>query len=193
MRMSPPRPPVHTIIDERVRVLQEGYLSNRSAAVGALARLRRGLGKPAGSVLDILDHTHHPEFVLDPQSDEATPQERAAHLAMTLYALHQQAQTQRMHKAGRRFGQAVRALVAGDLTPQDPVARRFAMIGTADSLDELTHHLRGMIQLLRTKQIPLDYGRLATDLLFWQFPSSAAGVRLRWGRDFHFSKTTNTD
>lgn len=184
---------VKSIVDKKIRRLQNGYLANRSAEVAALARLRRGLGKPAGSVLDILEFTHADEFVGNPRSDAATPAETAAHLSMTLYALHQQSQRQAMHRGGRTLGRAIRALIPtdrGDTYVDHAVAKRFAMLGTADSLNELVHHLRGITQLLRTGDVPLDYGQLATDLLRWQHVDGAARVRLGWGRDFHRTPTS---
>ena len=47
------------------------------------------------------------------------------------------------------------------------------------------NHLRGLIQLLRSKEIPLDYVDLAGDLYEFQMPGGAARVRLRWGQDFY--------
>jgi CRISPR system Cascade subunit CasB len=178
---------VKSVVDSKVSQLQRGYIANRSGDVAALARLRRAVGKPPGSVLDVLEFTYAPEFVGDPRNDAPTPAEVAAHMSMTLYAVHQQSQRQPMHRPGRRLGQAIRALIPEQGSYVDhSVARRFAILGTADSLDELVHHLRGMVQLLRAGAVPLDYGLLAADLLSWQ-RSGPAAVRLRWGRDFHRS------
>lgn len=183
---------VKSIVDKKVRRLQNGYLANRSAEVAALARLRRGLGKPAGSVLDIVEFTHADEFA--GKDDEPTFAETAAHLSMTLYALHQQSQSRPMHQGSHPLGRSIRALIPverGEKYTEDSVAKRFAMLGTADSLGELTHHLRGMVQLLRGGGVPLDYGQLAAELLYWQRPGGAAKVRLRWGRDFHRTPRKN--
>ncbi len=184
-----PRRTVQATVDARVASLQRGYLANRSDSVAALARLRRAVGKPPGSVLDILDYTLAPEFVYGWSNDEPSWAETAAHHAMTLYALHQQSQPRGMHQPGRRLGGAVRRLISGSIVePTHPIARRFAMLGTADSLDELVHHLRGVVQLLRANRIPLDYGLLASQLVTWQSPGGPARIRLVWGRDFHLSK-----
>lgn len=183
---------IKSIVDKKVRRLQNGYLANRSADVAALARLRRGLGKPAGSVLDIVEFTHADEFA--GTRDEPTFAETAAHLSMTLYALHQQSQGRPMHQGGHPLGRSIRALIPaarGEKYTEDSVAKRFAMLGTADSPGELTHHLRSMVQLLRAGGVPLDYGQLAADLFNWQRPGSAASVRLRWGRDFHRTPKQN--
>ncbi|MGQ0841641.1 type I-E CRISPR-associated protein Cse2/CasB [Actinokineospora sp.] len=184
---------VQTIVAQRIGVLQNGYIANRSAGVAALARLRRAVGKPPGSVLDVLEHTLAPEFARNWSADTPSWDETAAHLCMTLYAVHQQSQSHRMHQPGRRLGTAVRRLIhEAEVKPDHPVTRRFTMLGTADSLDELVHHLRGMVQLLRAEQIPLDYGLLARQLVHWQRPNGPAAVRLVWGRDFHFAKQTET-
>jgi CRISPR system Cascade subunit CasB len=191
-------PAIATIVGSRIGKLQRGYLANRSDAVAALARLRRGVGKPAGSVLDIVEYTHAEEFLHgwddrdDGSGDDISPSyaENAAHVTVTLYAVHQQSQRNAMHVPGRRFGTSVRR-IAPDPRPDGPVARRFAALGTADTFAELSHHLRGLVQLMRAERIPLDYGQLARDLWLWQMPDRAPRVRLRWGRDFHFPRKDN--
>jgi CRISPR type I-E-associated protein CasB/Cse2 len=180
------------LVSTRIGRLQSGYLNNRSAEVAALARLRRGLGKKPGAVLDILEYTSAAELVHDLRDDDPTFAEIAAHHCLTLFAMHQQSLSRRMHQTGSRPGMAFRQLVGKDgVKPENPVVRRFTMLGTADSLDELAHHLRGMVQLLRAKAIPLDYGRLAGNLLSWQYPGGADRVRLSWGRDFYTNATTD--
>lgn len=188
---------VGTIVHDRIVVLQEGVRANRSASVAALARLRRGVGKPAGSVHDILQYTLAPEFVERDAGDDPTVAEKAAHISLTLYALHQQSQGDRMHQRGWGLGRAVRVLHPDEPgAAPNPVLRRFQALGTSDSLDELVHHVRGMVQLLRGKPAPLDYALLADELVIWQRPGGASMVRLRWGRDFYRTPTpvdTDTD
>ncbi|SDM82771.1 type I-E CRISPR-associated protein Cse2/CasB [Allokutzneria albata] len=174
-----------TVVHQRLQALQEGALRNRSADVAALARLRRAVGKPVGSIGDVLQHTTHEHFAGPDAGDEATPAERAAHIAMTLYAVHQQSQNQRMHQRGWGIGRAMRALHPEEPAAPNAVLHRFQRLGTSDSLDELTHHARGVVQLLRAAQIPLDYALLTDELLTWQRPGGAARVRLRWGREFY--------
>ena len=177
---------VGTVVHQRIQTLQAGVLANRSVAVAALARLRRGAGKPPGSVHDILQYTLAEEFVRPGADDEPTFEEHAAHIAMTLWAVHQQSQRAGMHQRGHGLGRAVRRLHPEEpgATP-GPVVRRFQTLGTADSRSELVHHTRGMVQLLRAKAIPLDYALLADELVWWQRPRGAAAVRLRWGREFY--------
>lgn len=178
--------PVGTEVHSRIQALQEGVLANRPAAMAGLARLRRGVAKPPGSVTEILEYTLSEKFAAPGAGDQATPGEVAAHVAMTLYATHQQAQRRRMHQRGWGVGRAVRLLHPqdfGDKIP--PVLRRFRVLGSAHSLDELIHHLRGTVQLLRAQALPLDYALLADELVQWQRPGGASMVRLRWGRAFY--------
>jgi CRISPR system Cascade subunit CasB len=179
---------VRDVVVARIRGLQHGVLANRSDSVAALARLRRAVGKPPGSVPEVLQYTLAPEFAGPNAPDSPTPAEIAAHLSLTLYAVHQQAQAQRMHREGRQFGlgRSARRLIPGKEIPENPPpeVRRFQTLGTSSSLDELAHHARGLVQQLRAKGIPLDYGQLAQDLLRWQQPGGPERVRLVWGRDF---------
>lgn len=81
---------------------------------------------------------------------------------------------------------------AGQDWTESSVLRRFNALATADSMPEVSHHLRGMIQLLRREEIPLDYPQLAEDLYQYQFVDGAPNVRLRWGRDLYASPTEKT-
>jgi len=121
--------------------------------------------------------------------DAPTKAERSVFTAMTLYAFHQQSRTKRMHQPGDRFGTALGRLTRkqpSGRTPlsEDAVRRRFAVVLTASTYEELLHYLRTLVRLLRDKEIPLDYGRLAADLMAWQSRYGRQGVRLHWSRDF---------
>ncbi|MBP2473173.1 CRISPR system Cascade subunit CasB [Crossiella equi] len=178
--------PVGTEVDKRIRQLQQGALADRPAEVAALARLRRAVGRPPGSVPDVQLYTLSEVFAAPDAGDAPTPAEIAAHAALTFYATHQQSRDKRMHQGGPSLGAAMRALCPKH-DPEVPpaVLRRFQTLGTSETLDELLHHLRGAVQLLRASDIVLDYGQLTDDLLRWQKPGGADRVRLRWGRDFH--------
>ncbi|WP_018681745.1 type I-E CRISPR-associated protein Cse2/CasB [Actinokineospora enzanensis] len=186
MTDAEPRPRPEEVVVARIRALQHGYRNNRSESVAALARLRRAVGKPPGSVLDVLQYTLADEFI-GRRDQEPSYFETAAHHAMALYALHQQSQKQAMHRQNIGLGRAIRSLHPGDrIRPTDPIPRRFAMLGTSDELDEMLYHLRGVIQLLRAAGEALDYELLTRDLITWQFRGGPERVRLKWGRDFHY-------
>jgi CRISPR system Cascade subunit CasB len=76
----------------------------------------------------------------------------------------------------------------GGEASEDAIKRRFDTVITSDSPEELAYHLRGLIQLLRSKSIPLDYPKLAEDLFNFQSPALRDGIRLRWGQDYYFNK-----
>ena len=156
----------------------------------ALANLRRGVGRVPGDLPELWG-----EFLLDfPQELESktgtpTRAEWAVSLALTLYALHQQGRDVRrepMHREDQSLGRAVRRLVKPGEDPQDAaVLRRFQALTSAASMREVSQHLRGIIQILRSEGIALDYVRLAADLYDLQFPEASQRVRLRWGQDYY--------
>ena len=127
-----------------------------------------------------------------------TAAEWAVYLALTLYAVHQQGNDQPMNRPHSTLGRAVRQLAerntsAGQDWTEASVLRRFNALATAEEITEISHHLRGMIQLLSAAKdgaIPLDYPQLAVDLYGLQctdprYTQIPANVRLRWGRDLY--------
>lgn len=175
-----------------IGALQSNYLSDDqhrfAAASATLARLRRAVGREPGD--DPL--VWQPIFGAWPVSvaaygDAPTQAERAAFTAVTLYAVHQQSKRRDgMHRPGRSLGLAVGELSRRSGTGEN-VRRRFDMIATAQSIDEIVYHARGLVTQLRGADpaIALDYGLLAAQLRKLQYPSTATTVRLRWGRDYH--------
>ncbi len=166
-----------------VHRLQAGYRKDLSLAVATLAQLRRAgrTGAIQPEVWEFLQ-TLPPSCVWD--RDDPTPQERAAATTIGLYSIHQQSKrTHPMHVTGASLGQALRRLSTGsDVEPA--LARSFKVLLTADDYDEVVHHLRGLIQRLRSADIGLDYGQLAADLS--RIGSAAHDdVRRRWARDFY--------
>ncbi|WP_245177318.1 type I-E CRISPR-associated protein Cse2/CasB [Geodermatophilus sp. DF01_2] len=173
------------LVDGRVRDLQGRYRRNQPTGVSDLAALRRASTAAPGSDPRVWEMTVAGLDVPAGTSDEPTDDERAVHAALTLYAIHQQSQTASMHHAGYGLGRSVRALVQPDRSNEKAVRRRFEALGTASTFVELMDHARGLVRQLRSAAVPLDYGRLADDLAALQDPATAAGVRLRWGREYH--------
>ncbi len=172
---------------------------NEAAVRASLARLRRGIGKEPGSLPDLWEETLSgmPE-PLAGAGAQPSYGEWAIHIALTLFALHQQGKDLKrktMHQDGQRLGMAVRRLIQSP-DEETRVKRRFDLVVTADSPEEISHHLRGVVQLLKASDIPLDYAALTRDLYLMQFPEARDGVRLGWGRDFYagtFAKNTETE
>jgi CRISPR system Cascade subunit CasB len=167
---------------------------NESAARAMLAKLRRGIGKAPGSMPEIWNVTLDgmPE-TLSGKGSDPTPGEWAVHTALTLYALHQQGKdlkAQCMSKDGDLLGISLRKLIKND-DDEQRVKRRFDAAATSTSPEEISHHLRGLIQILKAEDIPLDYPALTEDLYWFQFPDARDAVRLRWGRDFYRKRKEN--
>ena len=152
-----------------------------------LAHLRRGIGCAPGEMPQLWG------FFLDGMPEEwmgtrgPSQAEWAIYTALTLFALHQQGkdpETEWMSQPGAPLGKSVAGLI-GSPEEESRVARRFHTLATSASMEELSHHMRGMVQLLRSKNIPLDYPALAEDLFWYQNAEYQAQVRLRWGQDFY--------
>ncbi|MFD7234231.1 type I-E CRISPR-associated protein Cse2/CasB [Streptomyces syringium] len=175
-------------MSDHINVLQRGYLGDRADAVAALARMRRGVGKPYGTMPELWGLTGMEAlYEVRTLSEERTARaEEAAHTALTLWALHQQSHRQhRMHQPdGPELGTAVRRLMPG-AELDEPTRKRFVRAGTASSLPILAQRLRDIVLLLRRDGIPLDYGLLADQLEQWQQPGGLDRVRRSWGRSFH--------
>jgi CRISPR system Cascade subunit CasB len=161
--------------------------NQESQAKALLANLRRGIGKPPGSVVELWGVT----FEGMPESfwgkGKPSKEEWAIHTVLTLFALHQQGKDLKkkpMHQEGERLGKAARRLVSSE-EDEARIKRRLDAIATSQSIEELSNHMRGFIQLLKAKDVPLDYQALAEDLFKFQMPDAQDSVRLRWGQDFY--------
>ncbi|WP_327328703.1 type I-E CRISPR-associated protein Cse2/CasB (plasmid) [Streptomyces sp. NBC_01210] len=190
-----PRERVARLAADHIDVLQRGYLADQSHAVAALARLRRGAGRDAGQLPDLwtlietgpLHQT--PDGVRPMSESELVRAEDALHVALTLYALHQQSRRSGMYQADRSdrrrgLGAAVRRMMkSGEI--DEPLRKRLVRAGTAPDLPALAQRLRDIVVLLRRGDIELDYALLAGQLYTWQWPGGADAVRREWGRSFH--------
>lgn len=185
---------VGSYVQQKIYQLSES--NNASLTRATLARLRRGIGKPPGSLPDLWGEV----FLgmgenLAGKGMQPSYAEWAIYLSITLFALHQQSKDIKdhpMHLPSQRLGHAVRKLVHS-AEDETRVKRRFDQVVTADSPEEIAHHLRGVIQLLRAQDVPLDYASLASDLYLMQIPEARDGVRLRWGRDYYASTFAKPD
>lgn len=162
---------------------------NESAIRATLARLRRGIGKAPGSTPELWSVTLDglPDALLS-NDGKPTLGEWAVHTALTLFALHQQGKDLNNHcmsKDGIRFGAAVRSLIKPDKGNEDAVLRRFHAAAVSDSFEELSWHIRGLVQLLKAEGIPLDYPELTENLYWFQLADRRDGIRLKWGQDFY--------
>ncbi len=165
--------------------------SNPAAQKASLARLRRGVGRAPGELPELWGELlpRLPEKLQGQSGPSAA--EWAVYTALTLFALHQQGkdpEKEPMHVPGQALGTAVARLTEGEPDREAALKRvlsRFNRAATAQDMDRLAYHLRGLVQMLRAKGIPVDYARLAVDLYRYQNPVTRGQVRLRWGQDLY--------
>lgn len=174
----------------RARMLQVRSLRvpKDPTAVAALARLRRAIRFAPGADPDVWDDTIGliPDSYIG-TSEEPNPWERAAHHTMTLFALHRQGSMEEAQIDGRTpgatFGVLARKRANGE-SDSEGVRRRFDAMVTATTPEESAYHLRGLVLLMKSDKIGLDYGLLADDLVQLWSPRSRDMVRLRWARQY---------
>lgn len=178
------------------RLAEWGSMRHDGAIKAEMARLRRGVGYTPGEKPELwnLLFDRFPEELMS-KTGEPTRAEWAVSTALSLYALHQQGRDLRaesMHVKGMSLGSSVRQIAENeDQLPA--VRRRFAAFATSSDMRECAYHMRGLVQLMRAKGIPLDYVQLTKDLYWFQNQDDAQKVKLRWGQDFYREKVNQNE
>ncbi|MGW8989122.1 type I-E CRISPR-associated protein Cse2/CasB [Streptomyces zhihengii] len=150
-----------------------------------LAVLRRGLGRPAGTVLEMFPFYTCPVDDFAARRGEVSAEQEAEHIALALYGLHQQSQQQPMHRDGIGLGRAMLALRRHDHTSEAAVDTRFQQAFSTTSTAALQQRLRGLVTQLKDIKQPLDYDQLIVDLHDWRRPERRTRVRRKWGLDYY--------
>ena len=145
----------------------EGLRENR----GALAALRRGLGQPPGTVADMY------RYVVPWLSDDARPWcEDAYYLIAALFAYHpKEGGTGNL---GDHFACARES--RGDNTA---IERRFTALLAAHP-DDFPSYLRQVVSFLKSKEVPVNWHQLLSDVMAWSHPDLRDRVRKDWARAF---------
>lgn len=177
-------------VESFTRMKIESLFNQSKTNSRPLAELRRGIGKRPGEIPQLWKYifdTMPEEFY---GNDEPSYAEWAVYTALTLYAMHQQGQDKNMYQHGQSIGFAMSRL-ASDKDAKERISKRFSMVATSIDMEELSHHIRGVIQLLKRDGIGLDYPKLARDLYLFQIPACSSDVKLRWGQDFYRGHSNN--
>lgn len=178
------------------RLEEWGNISDDRTIKAILAKLRRGVGCALGEKPELWNYLldGFPEELMS-KNGEPTRAEWTVSTTLSLYALHQQGRDLRMepmHVKGMQLGSSIRQLAENeDQLPA--VRRRFAAFATSSDMRECAYHLRGLVQLMRAKGIPLDYVQLTKDLYWFQNQDDAQRVKLRWGQDFYREKVNQNE
>jgi len=150
---------------------------------GALAALRRGLGKQPGTAREM------DSYVLPGLSSDVTgKQEDVYYLIGALFAYWYQGRDDIVKNRPANLGDSMRLLVNYETVKGDNkedvekrIEKRLVSLLNCHR-DDLPEHLRYIIGLLKSKDIPVDWERLLSDILSWQYEDRS--VQRRWARYF---------
>ncbi|MGI6725596.1 MAG: type I-E CRISPR-associated protein Cse2/CasB [Christensenellales bacterium] len=158
-----------------------------------LANLRNSIGKPLSESVAIwpLIFENLPEEFLS-RGQSLSKKEMAILNTLQLYALYRQGKKVPVLQGDeearpKNIGRSLNALRTGDNTISTD--RRFNALVTSATYDELSHHLRQMINLLKSKtsgETDIDFGKLAQDLHGF-LTGKDEGIRLNWARSYYRS------
>ena len=145
------------------------YLESLRDDRGALAALRRGLGQPPGTVADTY------RYVVRWLPDGAPPWQEAAYYGVSaLFAYHPAAGGS--GNVGSHFRRACDP--GGDDTA---IERRFTALLAAHP-DDLDVYLRQAVSFLKSKDVPVNWHQLLSDVQGWGYETRS--VQKRWAQAF---------
>lgn len=151
-----------------------------------LAKLRNSIGRNQDGLYEVwpILFENLPEEFLGKY--DLNYKEQAILTTMQLYATHQQGLPNSINTIQNiNFGDSVKSLRKN--SDQASIDRRFNVLLTSATYKELSHHLRQMIKLLRSKQgtqTQVNYAKLAEDL-FWYQMGYENNIRIRWSRSYY--------
>ncbi len=140
---------------------------------GALAALRRGLGRPFGEAADM-----YPIVVPFLPDKIYRKEERIFYLIGALFAWH----PSDMKKGN--LGDSLKMLAA-ERGESESLERRFIALLNCHT-DDLPGHLRQNVGLLKSGDIPINWIQLFKDILKWDHPDKF--VQKRWAKSFWAKK-----
>lgn len=146
---------------------------------GALAALRRGLGKTPGTAMEM--HRYVVPFL--PQ-DPARRQEEVHYLVAALFAYWHQGETAVAAQPPDNLGASLARLRTPDTGPS--LELRFTAL-LKSHRDDLPAHLRQAVGLLKSTGIPVHWRHLWRDLRHWDHEDG--WVQRAWAKSFWGSQT----
>ena len=186
---------VDSFVRKKLNAISNLPESQRKAV---LANLRKGAGKMPGSVpyawSEILSDMPETFFGYGMKPSYA---EWAVYTALTVYAIHQQGKDSKnvnmdINDYQQSVGKAIARLVHSEEDEKRIIRKLDALVSVKGML-LLSNHLRGIVQLLKREDIPLDYAKLAKDILFFQIEDGRKNIAICWGRDFYRERNRSRD
>lgn len=176
---------------ETVRILRKLDNTRENPSNKAIfANIRNSINKDSSVNMDALAFVFQniPEEFLG-FNKNLNDYEKAILTAVQMYALHQQAKIESVLKLDyeegekrQNLGDALSSLRSDDSKAID---RRFNAMITSSNFEELSHHLRQMIKLLKAKSdAKVDYASLADDL-YWFLKNQREGLKIKWSRSYY--------
>ncbi|MEU8271728.1 type I-E CRISPR-associated protein Cse2/CasB [Sphaerisporangium sp. NPDC049002] len=153
-----------------------------------LAAMRAGLGRQFGEVPKLWPHYTCEINDELARRGETSFEQRAEHAALALYGLHQQSKSVSMHRPDVRLGRALSQLRNSDRFSPKAIDDRVEAAATTTTFDALLIRLRGLVDLLRTINQPLDYDHLMRLVHDWQYDDGRRAARRQWAMDYQVWK-----
>lgn len=179
------------VYKEMARILRSlDNTRDKPSTKAIFANIRNSINKDSSVNMDALAFVFQniPEEFLG-FNKNLNDYEKAILTSVQMYALHQQAKADSVleidYKEGERrqnLGDALSSLRGDDSKAID---RRFNAMITSSNFEELSHHLRQMIKLLKAKSdAKVDYASLADDL-YWFLKNQREGLKIKWSRSYY--------
>ena len=164
---------IQILIDHLIRLQKDERRGS-----GAMATLRRALSGEQADVLRAYEYVGN----LVPN---AIQEQNDCILVAALFALHQSACKSQWDNLGTHLA-ALRRRKQEQKESTDSLDRRFSTL-VAASRAELPYHLRAVVSLLKDAEIPIDWTRLLSDVLYWEYDSpdpAKPTVQRRWANAY---------
>jgi CRISPR system Cascade subunit CasB len=142
--------------------------------LGALATLRRGLGRPIGAVPEMFRY-----IVPRLPRNMSSWDERVYYTVASLFAMHPSPGGH--GNIGYTLNELERATGQSGGEGVSSVERRLLTLLKSDT-ETLSEHLRQVISLASSKDLPIDWDALLWDLKGWN--REDRGVQKRWAESF---------
>lgn len=163
-------------MDEKFIGYLESILKRDDRAI--LAHLRRGLGKPAGTAMEMFPYVAPFTQNLNRSS------ENAYFLVASLFGLYPTASWKSDDR--NNLGKSLSFLKDSS----DSIEKRFVALLNANE-EDLPNHLRQIISLLKSKDAPVNWLRLLKDIKRWEHADKF--VQRNWAKAFWGNTTTSNE